>query len=142
MDDIILTSPSSQAIDKCHYTLQLLEDTGYLACKPTVVPMDPKLRLTATKGEPLPNITHYRRLLGKLLYLTLSHPYITFVVHKLTQFLAQPRLPHLKVVYHLLRYLKKSLGQGLLFSSNSSLQLRAYSDACVPIHLQAFSDVD
>ncbi|XP_068653982.1 uncharacterized mitochondrial protein AtMg00810-like [Aristolochia californica] len=168
VDDIIFPSPSSQAIaeikqflhtqfkledlsclkhflsleiaqskqgivfSQCLYTLQFLEDTGYLACKPTVVPMDPKLRLTATEGDLLPNITHYRQLVGKLLYLTLSRPDITFVVHKLTQFLAQPRLPHLK----------KSPGQGLLFSSNSSLQLRAYSDACAPVRLHAFSYAD
>ena len=125
-----------------HYTLQLLEDTGYLACKPTAMPMDPKLRLTANEGDLLPDITHYRQLVGKLLYLTLSRLDITFTVHKLTQFLAQPRLPHLKVVHHLLRYLKKSPGQGLLFSSNSSSQLRAYSDACVPVRLKAFSDAD
>ncbi|XP_068647981.1 uncharacterized mitochondrial protein AtMg00810-like [Aristolochia californica] len=112
-----------------HYTLQLLEDPGYLACKPTLVPMDPKLHLTATDGDLLPDITHYRRLVGKLLYLTLSRPDITFAIHKLTQFVAQPRLPHLQAVHHLLPYLKTSPGQGLLFSSTSSLQVRAYSDA-------------
>ena len=104
--------------------------------------MDPKLHLTATDGEILPDITHYRRLVGKLLYLTLSRPDITFAVHKLTQFLAQPRLPHLKAVHHLIRYLKSSPGQGLFFSSTSSSQLTAYSDACVPLRLKAFSDAD
>ena len=34
-----------------HYTLQLLEDTGFLATKPISVPMDPKVRLTAHEGE-------------------------------------------------------------------------------------------
>ncbi|XP_031285004.1 uncharacterized protein LOC116143707 [Pistacia vera] len=117
------------ALSQRHYALQLLEDSGYSACKPTVVPMDPKISLTATEGELLPDITHYRWLVGKLLYLTLSCLDITFAVHKLTQFLAQPRLPHLKAVHHLLHYLKNSPGQGLLFSSNSSLQLKAFSDA-------------
>ncbi|XP_068641892.1 secreted RxLR effector protein 161-like [Aristolochia californica] len=91
--------------------------------------MDPKLHLTATDGDLLPDITHYWRLVGKLLYLTLSRPDITFAVHKLTQFVAKPRLPHLQAVHHLLRYLKTSPGQGLLFSSTSSLQVRTYSNA-------------
>ncbi|XP_031249394.1 uncharacterized protein LOC116107227 [Pistacia vera] len=125
----IAQSKQGIALSQRHYTLQLLEDSGYLACKPTVVPMDPKLRLTATEGELLSDITHYRRLVGKLLYLTLSRPDITFAVHKLTQFLAQPHLPHLKAMHHLLRYLKNSPGQGLLFSSHSSLQLKAFSDS-------------
>jgi hypothetical protein len=36
---------------------------------------------------------------------------------------------HLAVVCHLLRYLKGMLGSGLFFSSGTSLQLEAYSDA-------------
>ncbi|XP_068638642.1 uncharacterized mitochondrial protein AtMg00240-like [Aristolochia californica] len=104
--------------------------------------MDPKFHLNATEGDLLPDITHYRRLVGKLLYLTLSHPDITFAVHKLTQFVVQPRLPHLKVVHHLLRFLKNNPGQGLLFFSTSSLQMRAYSNACAPIHLKVFSYAD
>ncbi|XP_068644814.1 uncharacterized mitochondrial protein AtMg00810-like [Aristolochia californica] len=121
----IAQSKQGIVLSQRHYTLQLLEDTGYLACKPTSIPMDPKLRLNATEGDLLPDITHYRRLVGKLLYLTLSHLDITFAVHKLTQFMAQPRLPPLKAVHRLLRYLKNSPSQGLLFSSTSSLQMRA-----------------
>ena len=112
-----------------HYTLQLLEDTGFLACKPVSTPMDPKLRLTTTDGELLFDISSYRRLIGRLLYLTLSRPDISFVVHQLGQYVAQPRLPHLHATHHLLSYLKQSPGQGLFFSSSSSLQLKGFSDA-------------
>ncbi|XP_068655247.1 uncharacterized protein [Aristolochia californica] len=93
----ITHSKAGIVLSQRHYTLQLLEDSGYLACKPTRVPMDPKLHLTATDSDLLPDITHYRWLVGKLLYLTLSRPDITFAIHKLTQFVAQPRLPHLQV---------------------------------------------
>ncbi|TXG69580.1 hypothetical protein EZV62_004515 [Acer yangbiense] len=121
----------------------LLEDTGYLDCKPTSVPMDPKLTLSSIDGDLIPDVTHYRRLVGRLLYLTLSRPDITFAVHRLTQFLSQPRLPHLKAVHHLHRYLKNQPGQGLFFSSSSPLQVRAYSDVAfvVPVkfrHLKNF----
>lgn len=36
-----------------HYTLQLLEDTGLLSCKPTTVPMDPRAHLNDTDEEVL-----------------------------------------------------------------------------------------
>ncbi|KAL5810756.1 hypothetical protein ACOSQ4_027324 [Xanthoceras sorbifolium] len=35
-------------------TVKLLEDTGYLDCKPTAVPMDPKIQLSALDGDILP----------------------------------------------------------------------------------------
>ena len=112
-----------------HYTLQLLEDTGFLGCKPAVLPMDPKVKLCSFEGDSLPDASLYRRLVGRLLYLTISRPDITFAVHKLSQFLAKPRQPHLDAAHHLLQYLKSSPGQGVLFSSQSSFQLRAFADA-------------
>ena len=91
--------------------------------------MDAKLQLSATEGDLLPDATQYRRLIGRLLYLTLSRPDITFVVHRLSQFLSQPRVPHLKAIHHLLRYLKSRPGPGLFFPSSSTLHLKAFSDA-------------
>ena len=125
----IAKSVKGIVLSQRHYTLQLLEDTGFLGCKPAKVPMDPKVRLNASDGDLLTDISQYRRLIGRLLYLNLSRPDITFAVHKLSQFLAQPRLPHLQAAHHLLRYLKSNPGQGLFFSSSSSLQLKAFSDA-------------
>ncbi|WJZ89387.1 hypothetical protein VitviT2T_008610, partial [Vitis vinifera] len=61
-------------------------------------------------------------------YLTLSWPDITFVIHKLSQFLGQPSLPHLQVVHHLLHYLKSTPSQGLFLFSPSSLQLKVFSN--------------
>ena len=91
--------------------------------------MDPKLQLSSTDGVLLLNPSQYQRLIGKLLYLTLSRSDITFTVHKLSQFLSQPRDPHLKAAHHLLRYIKSSPGQGLFFAASSPLQLKAFSDA-------------
>ena len=53
-------------------TIQLLEDTGYLACKPVSLPMDLKIQLSAIEGDLLTNVSQYRCLIGRLLYLTLS----------------------------------------------------------------------
>ena len=125
----ITRSTTCIILSQCHYTLQLLEDTGYLACKPVQVPMDPKVRLNASDGDLLSNPSSYKCLIGRLLYLTLSRLDITFIVHQLSQFYAKPRLPHLHAAHHLLRYLKTRPGQGLFFSIASSLQLKAFIDA-------------
>ena len=109
-----------------HYTPQLLQDTGFLACKPAQVPMDPKVQLTATNSDLLPDFSQYRRLIGRLLYLILSRPDISFVVHKLSQFIAQPRTTHLQAVHHLLRYLKGKPRKGLFFSSSLHYSLELF----------------
>ena len=93
--------------------------------------MDPNLKLTATDGDPLSDSSLYRRLIGWVLYLTISQPYITFAIDKLSQFMtfmSNPCTSHLSVVHHLLHYLKSTPDQGILFSSKSSIQLQGYSD--------------
>ena len=90
----IACAASGIVLSQRHYVLQLLEDTGFLGCKPAQLPMDPKMPLTASDGILLTNPSQYRQLIGCLLYLPLSRLDITFAVHKLSQFVAQPRDSH------------------------------------------------
>ena len=50
-------SPKGIVLSQRNYTLQLLENTGFLACKPALVPMDPKGHLTNLEGDPITNIS-------------------------------------------------------------------------------------
>lgn len=77
----------------------------------------------------LPNITSYRELIGRLLYLTITRPDITFAVHRLSQFLSAPTDVHLHAAHHVLRYLKSNPGQGLFYPADSDLCLNAFTDA-------------
>ena len=91
--------------------------------------MDPRLKLDDEQGELLINPSQYRQLIGRLLYLTLTRPDITFAVNCLSQFMSTPRTTHLQAVHHLIRYIKGSPGQGLLYTSSSTLHLRGFSDS-------------
>ena len=86
--EVACSNSGINVLSQRHYKLQLLEDTGFLACKLAQVPMDPKLCLTASYGDVLIDIPSYRHLIGRLLYLTLSRPDITFAIHQLSQFFA------------------------------------------------------
>lgn len=59
------------------YTLELLEDAGYLGCKPLSVPMEPNMKMSASSGTVRPDPSIYRRLVGCMLYLTHTRPDIT-----------------------------------------------------------------
>lgn len=122
---------STKGIHLCQrkYAVQLLQDTGYISAKRLPIPMDPNIHLNDVDGDPLPDVSMYRRLIGRLMYLTISRPDITFAVNRLSQFLAAPRTPHLNAVHHLLQYIKGTPVQGIFFPANSSLRLSAYVDA-------------
>lgn len=57
--------------------LELLEEAGILACKLAKFPMDQNCRLSKYSGELLQDVTEYRRLVGKFLFLALTRPDIT-----------------------------------------------------------------
>ena len=113
-----------------NYALQILEDSGFLDSKPVKTPMNTRVDLSLSDDTPmLTDITGYRRLIGRLLYLTITHPYITFAVYCLSQFVHSPRDKHLQAAHHLLHCIKSNPRLGLLYPSSSSVHLRAFSDA-------------
>jgi len=111
------------------YALEILEDIGFLASKPAKFPMEPNAKLSNNSGSPLSDPSSYRRLVGRLLYLTISRPDISYAVQVLSQFMDQPHSTHLDAVHRVLRYIKGSPGQGLFFSAHSSLQLKVFCDS-------------
>lgn len=66
--------------------------------------------------------------MGCLVYITVTWPDITFVVHKLSQFSAHPRTTHLVVAHKVLHYIKSTAGQDILFYSNSTISLNNFYD--------------
>ena len=68
-------------------------------------------------------------MIGRLLYLTISRPNIFYTVHKLSQFVSDPCSRHMNAANILLRYLKDTVGQGVLFKAKSNTSLHAYIDA-------------
>ncbi|KAL4362499.1 hypothetical protein GQ457_04G038710 [Hibiscus cannabinus] len=111
------------------YTLDLLAEYGFLESKPASTPIVPLKKSSTTVGTPLEDITSFRRLVGKLVYLTNTRPDISFAVQHLSQFLSAPTDLHLVAAHRVLRYLKKSPGQVLFFPSNNTLKVNAFSDS-------------
>ena len=98
-------------------------------CRPIDSPMDPNLKLLPGQGEPLTDPGRYRRLVGKLNYLTITRPDISFSVSVVSQFLQTPCDSHWDAVVRILRYIKGAPGRGLLYENKGHSHIVGYSDA-------------
>ncbi|XP_019233902.1 PREDICTED: uncharacterized protein LOC109214441 [Nicotiana attenuata] len=85
------------------YALQLISDLGLGGTKPAATPVDLNQKFTSlefdthagiTGNEALDDITAYQRLIGRLLYLTITRPDISYIVHTLSQFMQAPKRSH------------------------------------------------
>lgn len=85
------------------------------------VPMEPGVKLCETDGELLTDPTEHRRLVGKLIYLTITRLDLSFSVNKLSQYLSAPRTDHLKVAMKVLQYVKKTPGKGIFLPASSEI---------------------
>ena len=86
----IAQSNSGVVMSQRKYVLDILEETDMLNCKPVDTPMDPNVKLIPGQGEPLRNSGRYRQLMGRLNYLTITRPDISFPVSVVSQFLQSP----------------------------------------------------
>ena len=93
--------------------MQILKRFDMLECKAMVTPMDSNLKLLADDSSKLVDVTHYRQIIGSLMYLTNTRPDICFAVDTLSQYLVYPRQVHLVVAKHVMRYLKGTIDFGL-----------------------------
>ncbi|CAM8982916.1 unnamed protein product [Rhodiola kirilowii] len=74
----VARSESGIFINQRKYALDLLSDARMMECKPSVIPMDTKHKLSLSTADLLPDPTVYRRLVGKLIYLTVTRPDLAY----------------------------------------------------------------
>ena len=125
----IAQSSSGVVLSQRKYALDILEETGMLDCKPVDTPMDPNVKLVPGQEESFGDPGRYRRLVGKLNYLTITRPDISFPVSVVSQFLQSPCDSHWDAVIRILRYIKSTPGQGVLYENRGHIQVIGYTDA-------------
>lgn len=68
--------------------------------------------------DPFNDPKGYRRLLGKLNYLSVTRLGIAFVVSVVSQFIFAPTVKHWEALEHILCYLKGALRLGVLYNNH------------------------
>lgn len=111
------------------YCLDILKDSGMIETKPCEAPMIPNMKLKADDGDLLEDPEKYRRIVGKLNYLTITRPDIAFPVSVVSQFMSSPRTPHWDAVRQILKYLKGAPGLGILYQNHGHHIIEGFTDA-------------
>ena len=89
-------------ITQAKYASELLSRAGLTDSKTIDTPVELNAHLTPTGGKPLSNPSLYRRLVGSLVYLTITRPDISYAVHQVSQYLSAPRSTPYAVVLRIL----------------------------------------
>ncbi len=67
------------------------------------------MKLSADKGDLVEDTIMYRRIVGSLIYMTITRPNLSYAVGVVSQFMQTPRKPHLDAMNRILRYVKHTL---------------------------------
>lgn len=70
----VFRTSAGNTLNHKKYALDILSNTSYLDAKLVITPRDSKLKLSKDESEVLPDAQQYKKLIGKLLYLTSVRP--------------------------------------------------------------------
>nr|GEY63134.1 hypothetical protein [Tanacetum cinerariifolium] len=130
-NDLLLISQSPRGIfiNQSKYALESLKKYGFESCDPVDTPMVEKSKLDEDKEGKAIDPSHYRGMIGTLLYLTASRPDLQFAICMCARYQARPTKKHIHAVKRIFRYLRGTINQGLWYPKDSSVALTAFADA-------------
>ena len=82
--------------------------------------MEQNLKLSLIAVKKFNDPIKYSQLIERLIYLNVTKPNTVYSVGMFSQFVYEPRNPHLETVLWVMRYIKGTLGQGLLLLSKTT----------------------
>lgn len=116
-------------IHQSTYAEKVLNRFNFGNCHGISTPSDPNQSLHDF-DESEPSNYAYRSLIGSLMYLAIgTRPDIAYAVSVASRFLEKPTVVHERAAKRILRYIKRTLNFGILYTQDSLVGIRAYSDA-------------
>lgn len=111
------------------YAKKVIRKFGMEDAHPVSTPMENHRALDADiegKASAFP----YREAVGSLIYLANgTRPDICFAVNFVSRYMERPTSVHVEAVKRIIKYLKGTLNFGLFYYSNTTFDVRCYSDA-------------
>ncbi|GJY11350.1 retrotransposon protein, putative, ty1-copia subclass [Tanacetum coccineum] len=124
----IFSCPRGIFLNKSKYALESLKKYGMESSDPVDTPIVEKSKLDEDPQGKAIDPTHYRGMVGTLMYLTASSPDLTFAICMYARYQTKPTEKHLHAVKSIFRYLRGTVNMGLWYPKDSSIALTAYAD--------------
>ncbi|CAN6441644.1 unnamed protein product [Victoria cruziana] len=86
----IMKTKQGRFLNQKKYIAELLEETGMSNVNSARTPLETNAKLSKIEGEIIAEKNGFQQLIGKLIYLTATHPDITYAVNLLSQFMHCP----------------------------------------------------
>ncbi|GKD59502.1 uncharacterized mitochondrial protein-like protein [Tanacetum coccineum] len=128
LQEEICQNPKGIFINQSKYALESLKKYGFDSYNPVDTPMVEKSKLDENKEGKVVDPSHYRGMIGTLLYLTASIPDLQFAICMCARYQARPTKKHLHAVIRIFRYLRGTVNRGLWYPKDSSISLIAFTN--------------
>nr|GFB45532.1 retrovirus-related Pol polyprotein from transposon TNT 1-94 [Tanacetum cinerariifolium] len=121
--------PRGIFINQSKYALESLKKYGFDSCDPVDTLMVKKSKLDEDKEGKAVDPSHYRGMIGTILYLTASRPDLQFAICMCSGCQARPTKKNLHAVKKIFRYLRGTVNRGLWYPKDSLIALKSIADA-------------
>nr|GEY84096.1 uncharacterized mitochondrial protein AtMg00810-like [Tanacetum cinerariifolium] len=116
-------------INQSKYALESLKKYGYKSSDPVDTSIVEKSKLDEDKEGKAIDPSHYRGMIGTLLYLTANRPDLQFSICMCARYQARPTEKHIHAVKRIFRYIRGIVNRGLWYLKDSSIALTTFADA-------------
>nr|GEU69838.1 ribonuclease H-like domain, reverse transcriptase, RNA-dependent DNA polymerase [Tanacetum cinerariifolium] len=117
------------SIKQSAYANKILKEAGMIDCNETLIPMDPRTRLTKLTEGTMVNSTEYQSLIRCLRYLLHTRPDLSYSVGLLSRFMQEPKEQHMKAIRQVLRYVKGTKDYEITYKLNRGNKIQGLSDS-------------
>nr|GEU82870.1 hypothetical protein [Tanacetum cinerariifolium] len=116
-------------LKQSNYVLEILKKYEMETCDPVETPTEIKDKLDLDKNGTLVDAPKYQSMIGALMYLTSSRPYIVHATCLCDRYQVKPTKKHLKEVKRIFCYLQGTINMGLWYKKDYDFELIGFLDA-------------
>ena len=98
----LASSPNGYLLSQSKYASDAIQRARLMDTRPVATPLELNVSYSSSDGDPLPDPSLDRTIVGSLVYLTVTQPDIAYVVHIVSQFVSSPTSVHWAAIVRIL----------------------------------------